>query len=88
MLLTPPEVARDKSREWDSGENRRVFLTSLMVFAFLCYFLRVKKKKRKTRVGIKACRGLAVARTSLFMFQNTGLSGEAVSEKTCSSCVS
>jgi len=37
-------------------------------------------------VGIKACRGLAVARTSLFTFQNMGLSGEAVSEKTCSSC--
>ena len=29
---------------------------------------------------------LAVARTSLFTFQNMGLSGEAVSEKTCSSC--
>lgn len=57
MLLAPPEVARDKSREWDSGENRRVFLTSLMVFAFLCYFLRVKKKKKKNQSGEQSVQG-------------------------------
>ena len=47
-----------KPRVGLGGKQRRVFLTSLMVFAFLSCFLRVKKKKgKKNKSGDQSVQG-------------------------------